>query len=572
MVMGRRNLLLGTRLPNRSPTIAPRARTCCWATPEQAKPRRSKREKRALGDGARVLTARNFLLPSKAPSEWYGRTLFIDGLDEVRAGGGDPRSPFDRIRGRLLELGRPQFRLSCREADWLGENDRTHLAKVSPDEQVAVLRLDPLSDSDIRSILEDRPDVPDPAEFIWKAAERGIGGLLTNPQTLTLLAQAVGGGSDWPDGRLETFERACRRMVREHNGEHRIAMDTQYTCSTDDLLDAAGHLCAIHLLMGTDGFSLPYAEGDDRYLDLHRCDYEPPKMLRQLLGTKLFKGTSDHRLAPIHGHVAAYLGARYLARRIKEGLPAQRVLALMTGGDGTVVTQLRGLAAWLAAQCSNARSNLIDGDPIGVGLYGDVDLFDLEEKRALLEALARVASGRGVEYGVVASLGGLVVPGMEPAFENVLARSGRDRSDQILADFVLHILCQGGSLPGLSETLLQVARDEKWWSSVRIAALQAFAQGCPAEDRAVRLRALLAKVRKGTVADVDDELRGTLLALLYPRHLSVSKLWACFSDEYDPHLYGAYPSILGGTRGEVPGRPSCGTSRLSGTRAAIQSW
>ena len=499
-----------------------------------------KEEKRALGEDAWIGTVDDFLLPREPPSEWDGRTFFIDGLDEVRAGGGDPRSPFERIRRRLLELGKPRFRLSCREADWLGENDRRNLAKVSPEETVTVLRLDPLSDPDIRAILDDRPDVPDSSGFIWKARERGIGGLLTNPQALTLLATVVGGGDRWPRSRLDTFEKACRRLVREHNDEHRVSSGAWSTCSTDDLLDAAGHLCAIHLLTGTEGFSVPCAEGDDRYLGLHRCDYDPPEMLRHILGTMLFKGTSDHRFAPIHGHVAAYLGARHLSRRIEEGLPARRVLALMTGGDGTVVTQLRGLAAWLAAQCSKARSNLIDGDPVGVGLYGDVELFDLREKQALLEALAQGASGHGLEYGVIVGLGGLVVPGMEPAFESVLAHGDRGPSDQILADFGLRILCQGGSLPRLSETLLGVVRDEKWWSSVRTAALEAFAQGCPTEHRTDRLRALLEEVRGGVVTDVDDELRGTLLTLLYPRHLSVSELWACFSDEYDPHLYGAY--------------------------------
>ena len=32
-----------------------------------------------------------------------------------------------------MRLGKPRFRLSCREADWLGENDRKHLESVSPD-------------------------------------------------------------------------------------------------------------------------------------------------------------------------------------------------------------------------------------------------------------------------------------------------------------------------------------------------------------------------------------------------------------------------------------------------------
>ena len=101
-------------------------------------------ERDALGDEACLVTARDFLaLNPDAHPEWRGRTLFIDGLDEVRAGGGDARTPFDVLRHRLDALGRPRFRLSCREADWLGTNDRINLAKVSPDADLTVVRLDP---------------------------------------------------------------------------------------------------------------------------------------------------------------------------------------------------------------------------------------------------------------------------------------------------------------------------------------------------------------------------------------------------------------------------------------------
>ena len=93
-------------------------------------------------------------------------------------------------------MGKPRFRLSCREADWLGENDRKHLASVSPDSQVKVLRLDPLTDADIASILDARPDIPDARAFIEAARRRrSVEGLLPNPQTLRMLADVVGRGS-----------------------------------------------------------------------------------------------------------------------------------------------------------------------------------------------------------------------------------------------------------------------------------------------------------------------------------------------------------------------------------------
>ena len=80
-------------------------------------------------EGAFYVTARDFITFADR-QEWHERTLFIDALDEVRAGSDDRRTPLDRIRAKLDALGRPRFRLSCREADWLGASDRTHLARV----------------------------------------------------------------------------------------------------------------------------------------------------------------------------------------------------------------------------------------------------------------------------------------------------------------------------------------------------------------------------------------------------------------------------------------------------------
>ena len=67
----------------------------------------------ALGDEARYVTARDFLTFDLRP-EWRSKILFIDGLDEVRAGSGDVRTPFDAIRQKLDYLESPRFRLSCR--------------------------------------------------------------------------------------------------------------------------------------------------------------------------------------------------------------------------------------------------------------------------------------------------------------------------------------------------------------------------------------------------------------------------------------------------------------------------
>ena len=172
-------------------------------------------ERRLLGDAACFITARDFLaLDLDSHPEWRGKTLFIDGLDEIRASAYDARKPLDEIRNRIDKLGKPRFRISCRSADWLGENDLEHLARVSEDSAVTLLLIDPLTDSDIVSILDSHPDIHDAQEFITSAWKWGVKGLLANPQNLNLLIRSVVKDGKWPESLIEIFEKACSQMIR----------------------------------------------------------------------------------------------------------------------------------------------------------------------------------------------------------------------------------------------------------------------------------------------------------------------------------------------------------------------
>ncbi|MCY4057553.1 MAG: hypothetical protein OXG44_06095, partial [Gammaproteobacteria bacterium] len=140
------------------------------------------------------ITARNFLTVPIRP-EWRETTLFIDGLDERRAGSSDQRTPLDEIRAKLDALGKPRFRLSCREADWFGANDRSHLAMVAPGGEVTELRLDPLTEEDILELLR-QLGVDDPRAFVAEARGHGLDALLGNPQALEMLARSVADGGE----------------------------------------------------------------------------------------------------------------------------------------------------------------------------------------------------------------------------------------------------------------------------------------------------------------------------------------------------------------------------------------
>jgi hypothetical protein len=206
------------------------------------------------------------------------------------------------------------FRLSCREADWYGDSDSAALLEVAPGGVLAVLHLDQLSDADIALLLERKFGVPDPAEFVRQAERHGLADLLRNPQTLTLLARAV--GETWPDGRRKTYELACQQLVRELNPEHRAAKRA-IAPTADALLDAAGFLCAVHLLAGIAGFALDDDAADDQHALWRELSASRDMPLLDALASGLFqRDEREQQRIPVHRSIAEFLGARHLAALI----------------------------------------------------------------------------------------------------------------------------------------------------------------------------------------------------------------------------------------------------------------
>ena len=497
-----------------------------------------KTECKALGDEALRIPARELLTldPDHHP-EWRDKTLFIDGLDEVRAGSPDPRTPFDAIRTRLDQLGQPRFRLSCRSADWRSENDYRHLASVTPqDSQVTVLQLDPLTDSDVARIIDARSDIPDAEEFINQAQDNGVHGFLENPLSLDLLARVVAHEGSWPSSRLELFDKACSHIVGEHNEGHKDAAPQP---PSPDLLDAAGRLSALLLISGGAGYSLQSGQVKDDFQELDQCDYNRPELLRRACSTKLFAAESQGRVVPVHRHIAEFVGARHLARVIDDGLPARRVIALLTGEDGVVVGPLRGLSAWLAAVCTKTRPGLIQRDPIGVTSYGDISGFTTREKETLLKLLHRESSRLKSATWTASTIGAVVTPGMEPVLRAALESRNDGAAPEYVA-FVFLALTHGTPLASLASYLFDIVYDNNRWRDFYVMALDAFLH-CSADPDATisNLKQLLGDLSAKRVPDSDHALLATVLRELYPNHVRPSHL-LCFLVELEERPTGLY--------------------------------
>ena len=490
-------------------------------------------EREALGDTALWIDARDFLTfdPGDHP-DWRDKTLFIDALDEVRAGSPDARAPLDAIRRHLDKLGKPRFRLSCRAADWRGEQDRRRLSAVAPSgSPVALLLLDPLTDDGVTRILAAREDIADPREFIRAARGRGIGGLLENPLSLRLLADVVARDNQWPASRLKLFESATSLLATEENGEH-AGVEPQP--EVRELTDAAGRLCAVLLVSGASGYALERDHAGDDYLSVGRCEYDSRHHKRAALTTRLFTVQSGDRFAPVHRHVAEFVGAKHLAGVVSAGLPVRRVTALLTGCDGGVVTSLRGLSAWFAVLCDDARAEFVDRDPVAVASYGDAQGFSIGHKQSLLQALSRESDRLDSVDWSAATIGGVATPGMEPVLHGILA--SHDQHPPRFVMFVLSALAHGERLPGIVDALLRIVYENGRQLQFPALALAAYVHNCGQPDAAAdTLEQLLSDIAANRVRDWENELTAVALRHLYPDRVPPARIWDHLTESPTQH-------------------------------------
>ena len=486
------------------------------------------------------LTARNFLAVAARP-EWRNKTLFIDALDERRAGWQDRRAPLDEVRSRLDQLGQPRFRISCRSVDWLGLNDQCHLSEVSRDGKLTVLHLNPLADRDVMEILHGLNSTPAPQQFVQAIERHGLGALLRNPLTLKLLAKHAAEQA-WPRTRTEVYLQASRVLVTEQGKERRLGAGARF--STEQKLRTAGRLFAIQILSGAEGYSI--SENDrESCISISSAQVDDLGMAGAVLHSGLFKQAEPGQYAALHAVIAEFLAGRYLASEVGNGLPVGRIHSLMAGYDGVTLPQFRAVAAWIATHSHVCRRELVSADPIGVILDGDVAAFPADGKIHVLESINTKSKENPWFLLNVQSndarFGPLASTDMAEYYARVLGSESRTDSHQAHASFLLNVLARRRLVTEMVETVVRVVDDDTWWPKVRVDAL-AVLIGLPSSERRRReiLLDLWFRIDSGGVTDTEDEMRGLLLRGLYPETIGPERVLDHLRQPKQPDGSGTY--------------------------------
>ena len=304
----------------------------------------------------------------------------VDGLDEVVSPG--TGSAVAAVLGQLRETESLPPVLACRAAEWRDAADLARIEDAYAREPV-VLYLAPFDEDEARTFLaEEYPGVQVHA-LVQHLRNRELVHVCSNPLVLRLFAEAARGGGGLPGTRADLLERASRAMAGQDRGSQVVRLVGR---EEEEVMLAAGAICATMLLCDLEGAHEGVPEETPAGL-LNVAEIEDLPFggaAADALETRLFRADGEGRLSYFHRVLAEYLGARWVARCVDEGLPDERVHALFGGGVPTV---LRGMHAWIARLSPALAERCIAADPWAVLRGGETGSLDLDRARALLAAL-----------------------------------------------------------------------------------------------------------------------------------------------------------------------------------------
>jgi hypothetical protein len=549
------------------------------------------RHLRALSTVRRPNPARSSrgLASDDSPRHDHALTVVLDQIDESPMLRRLADEIADALKGQ--DTSGVRILVACRTADYppaltdvlksaFGECVLADLAPLTRDEAVR---------------LANSVDV-DGEALITSAVALSAGALASVPLTLDLLVR-VFREEPLTGSPAELFAKGVHRLADEYDARRRP--EAEAVASLDQRLAVAGRIAARLLLSGRrtvwrgpdleagplDMGTGTLAGGTERTVS--GPSHLTPKMISATLGSGLFTGRGDQRLAFRHASLAAYLAARYLH---DHQVPHDQLRSLFLVAAGDAVTSipalLRETAAWLVALDPQHGRWLAGADPESLAAHSTI--VDSPAMRALIvEALpARAPELELGESRLQRARWRLDHPGLAGQLASALSHvpSGQPEDWRALARVRLAVrLADEAVVADLAEPLLTLAEHDRWDRYTRQLAARTALKAAPA--RAIpRLRALLGRFSDTAYAqgvDPDDELRGTLLNLLWPEHLTLAETLVQLRPRRRSSLFGTYarflrtmpedvaeddlPELLAWARTEVEGTP------IAGTRAMIRT-
>jgi hypothetical protein len=446
------------------------------------------------------------------------------------------------------------LRVSCRTAEWSGELEK-NLIKIWGDKFVGVFELSPLRKADVEIALQENNINKE--SFLSQVYQKEVQPFTMRPITLEFLINIYKTNSALPNTRSELYSKGIRYLIEEPNPSRKESkIKSKYTFQqklfTTERIAALMLFCGKTALLIDSNDDLVYK--DDIQLEeifggeiaetgvIEIDEY----VIKDVLSSALFTLKEKNRMGSAHQTYIEYLAACYLIRnKLSEDQILNNILTSSTE-KRKVIPQLRETTGWLVTLHPPLCKIIMEIDP-EVLLNSDVTLQDDVEKNRIVDVILNLFENQEL-YDLNLS------------FRKYYHKFNYSGLSAQLKDFIINkkyrlstreqalFIAEACSCYDLQDDLINVFIDKSEHLIVRNYIGYSLSHIIDSSHK-ILLKQLLNKELSGNPNDefendIEDELKGVILEILWPENISAIELFKLLKKPKNENLYGTYAGFL----------------------------
>ena len=483
----------------------------------------------------------------------HSLTLFLDSLDECwRRIDALEVLLVDELGRRIRDETPPLFlRLTCRSAEWRGDAGKTlerlSSKRLASNPPVQIVVLAPLSANNVREAA--KANELDGDRLLERVIAKQAQGLASHPITLEMLLQIYRASGDFPKSRVDLYRDGCLRLCADEQAVFSAVQKRKTT--PQQRFAIASRMAALSVL--TNRFQI---NGDAEH-PLSRVDvleiaeivgHTDEKVggdsvlvdrdtVAETLQTALFAERIEGAQTWRHQSYAEYLAAYYVARRGLSALQTAAILTDTADNSERIIPQLEETACWTAEIISEVFE-ILAARNADVFLRCDSTYWSDRSRILLVEnylQLVRLHEAEQLDWQLKHRFSQLAHPDLATQLGPIIT----NRIENPLVRESAIDIAGYCKLASLAPELVGVFLDTTEIFRVRKHAAVALWHA-----RNDEIRTLLRGRNVGDWSgDIDDDLRGYYLQIMWPTHVSLDELMPLTSPKRR-YYTGSYKMFL----------------------------
>jgi hypothetical protein len=457
--------------------------------------------------------------------------LFLDSLDECLL---QIKTLASILSAELqgYPVDRLYLRIACRTAEWPHSLEES-LKDLWGENAVSFCQLAPLRKKDVLEAAKVRG--VNPASFLEEIEHKRMEPLAIKPVTLEFLINTYSKTGGLPVTQTDLYRKGVRLLCEEVSPERRGA-GFKGNHGVEQKIAVAARIAALTIFSnryaistGVDLGNIPEEDltiediqGGFEYVGDQKINIGED-LVRETLSTGLFLSRGPERLGWAHQTFAEFLAAHFVSTHDMSSEQIMNLLSHSDDPDGRLVPQLYETAAWVASMSPIILRNIIQQDPKALFRSGVLVGSDSETRSRLVDNLLLQYDNGTLKNDYLESdedYKYLIHPGLYDQLRLYTTDNAKSVDARYEA-IEIGVTC---SVKGLMDDLINIIVDTQQTHSLRKRASYSICR--MNDDNNSNLEKLKPFIYGNRENDPNDEIRGNVFKVLWPKFLTTEELFA----------------------------------------------